>query len=151
MAIIKCPNCGHVVSDKADRCPNCGSYLQQPVNQFQNQQGYQQLNGYQQQGYQSQANYSQPQRNFQPSVCPKTWMVESILVTLFCCLPFGIVGIVNASKVSSKFASGLYDEAQMASKNAGRFTSIGFWCGLVGIIIYVILAILAGAASVFNS
>lgn len=25
---------------------------------------------------------------------PKTWLVESILVTLFCCLPFGIVGIV---------------------------------------------------------
>ena len=36
---------------------------------------------------------------------PKTWLVESILVTLFCCLPFGIAGIVNASKVES---SGLF-------------------------------------------
>ena len=24
MAIIKCPECGHVVSDKAPFCPNCG-------------------------------------------------------------------------------------------------------------------------------
>lgn len=24
MAIIKCPECGHEVSDAADRCPNCG-------------------------------------------------------------------------------------------------------------------------------
>ena len=31
------------------------------------------------------------------NVQPKTWLVESILVTLFCCLPFGIVGIVNAA------------------------------------------------------
>lgn len=30
-------------------------------------------------------------------VCPKTWMAESILVTVFCCLPFGIAGIVFAS------------------------------------------------------
>lgn len=37
-------------------------------------------------------------------VCPKTWMAESILVTVFCCLPFGIAGIVFASKVSSLYA-----------------------------------------------
>ena len=34
------------------------------------------------------------------NVCPKTWMAESILVTILCCLPFGIIGIVNAAKVS---------------------------------------------------
>ena len=34
---------------------------------------------------------------------PKTWLVESILVTLFCCLPFGVVAIVNSSKVESHF------------------------------------------------
>lgn len=52
--------------------------------------------------------------------CPKTWMVESVLATIFCCLPFGIVGIINASKVSSLYASGRYDEAQQASKDAGK-------------------------------
>ena len=26
-------------------------------------------------------------------ICPKTWLVESILVTLFCCLPF-LAGVV---------------------------------------------------------
>ena len=24
MALIKCNNCGHVMSDRADFCPNCG-------------------------------------------------------------------------------------------------------------------------------
>ena len=34
-------------------------------------------------------------------IAPRTWLVESILITVLCCLPFGIVGIVYASKVSS--------------------------------------------------
>jgi len=39
--------------------------------------------------------------NFNNQKPPKSWLVESILVTLFCCLPFGIAGIVNASRVES--------------------------------------------------
>ncbi len=73
------------------------------------------------------------------NICPKTWMLESILVTLFCCLPFGIAGIVFASKVSSLHASGKYDEALQASKDAGKWTKIGFFVGIAGIIIYMII------------
>ena len=62
---------------------------------------------------------------------PKTWLVESILVTLFCCLPFGIAGIIFASRVESKFYSGDVLGAQQASADAGKWTKIGFWCGLV--------------------
>lgn len=56
------------------------------------------------------------------NTCPKTWMAESILVTIFCCLPFGIAGIVFAAKVSSLYAAGKYEEAEAASKNAGKWT-----------------------------
>lgn len=73
------------------------------------------------------------------NICPKTWMAESILVTLFCCLPFGIVGIVHASKVSSLYADGRYTEAQQASSNAKKWTKIGFFVGLAGVIIYLLL------------
>ena len=31
---------------------------------------------------------------------PKTWLVESIVATILCCLPFGFAGIVNASRWS---------------------------------------------------
>ena len=68
------------------------------------------------------------------NICPKTWMAESILVTIFCCLPFGIVGIINASKVSSLYAQGNYDEAQRASADAKKWTIIGLCVGFVGII-----------------
>ena len=59
--------------------------------------------------------------------CPKTWMAESILVTIFCCLPFGIAGIVFAAKVSSLYAAGQYEEAVEASNNAAKWTKIGFF------------------------
>ena len=72
-------------------------------------------------------------------VCPKTWMAESILVTVFCCLPFGIAGIVLASKVSSLYAAGNYEAALQASKDAGKWTKIGFIVGLVVIVLYLLV------------
>ena len=66
-------------------------------------------------------------------------MAESILVTIFCCLPFGIVGIINASKVSSLYAQGNYDEAQRASADAKKWTIIGLCVGFVCIITYLVV------------
>lgn len=73
------------------------------------------------------------------NVCPKTWMVESILVTILCCLPFGIAGIVFASKVSSLYAAGNYEAAQKASADAGKWTKIGFIVGIVVTVLYLII------------
>jgi hypothetical protein len=78
---------------------------------------------------------------------PKTWLVESILVTLFCCLPFGIVGIINAAKVESTFYSGDHNAANTASTNAKQWTSFGFWIGIIGVGLYFLL-IMAGVLSV---
>lgn len=62
---------------------------------------------------------------------PKNYLVESILVTIFCCLIFGIIGIVNASKVNSEYAAGNYEAALRASKDAKKWTLWGFIAGLV--------------------
>lgn len=77
---------------------------------------------------------------------PKTWLVESILVTFFCCLPFGIAGIVNASKVESLFYAGNIQGAKRASEEAKKWTLISFWLGFGSILIYFLLVI-AGIAS----
>lgn len=92
--------------------------------------------------------YQQEQTEISPML-PKTWMVESILVTI---LPFilcgnvlsliGIAAIVNASKVESLYNSGLYDRAQEASDNAARWTKITFWIA-IGAILVAIAAIIA--------
>lgn len=75
---------------------------------------------------------------------PKNWLVESILVTIFCCLPFGIVGIINASSVNTKFAAGDYAGAQQASADAGKWTKIGFFAGLVVGVLYIIFVVVLG-------
>jgi|SRR5690242_3753364 hypothetical protein len=89
----------------------------------------------------------QPQQE-QP-VRPKNWLLESILVTIFCCLPFGIVGIIFASQVNAKYDAGDYAGAMRASSDAGKWTKIGFF---VGIVVLILWAIIYGSAifSVFS-
>jgi hypothetical protein len=81
---------------------------------------------------------------------PKNWLAESILVTIFCCLPFGIVGIVNASQVNTKYAAGDYAGAERASKEAGKWTRIGFFIGIGLIALYIIGVVLGVATFSFN-
>lgn len=101
-------------------------------------------------GQQPQMPYTNTYGNIPP--CPKTWLVESILVTLFCCLPFGIIGIIKAANVSSNYNSGNYIQAEKDSKDAGKWTKLGFFISLIGGLIYllfifVLTALGVGAAS----
>ncbi len=75
-------------------------------------------------------------QNQNGQMCPKTWMVESILVTLFCCLPLGVVGLVNASKVEDRFRAGDVKGAQEASDKAKQFLLYG---AIAGVVMYVIV------------
>ena len=77
---------------------------------------------------------------------PKNWLVEAILVTLFCCMPFGIVGIIFAAQVNSKFAAGDYNAAVLASKDAEKFTKIGFWLGIAQAVICLWIFLFGGWA-----
>jgi hypothetical protein len=70
---------------------------------------------------------------------PKTWLAESILVTLFCCWPFGIPAIVNAAKVENRFYAGDIEGSMRASDAAKKWTLLSFWLGLAMIVLYIIL------------
>lgn len=72
---------------------------------------------------------------------PKNWLVESILATIFCCL-LGIVGIIFAAQVNSKWATGDYAGAQLSSKNAKTWTLIAFG---IGILQWILIALLYGS------
>ena len=77
---------------------------------------------------------------------PKNYLVESILVTIFCCLIFGIIGIVNAAKVNSEYEAGNYEGALAASKQAKTWTLWGFIIGLAGLVIVGFLYLVMGIA-----
>jgi hypothetical protein len=74
------------------------------------------------------------------------YLVWSILVTLFCCLPAGIVSIVYAAQVNGKLQAGDIAGAQEASKNAKTWCWVSAGVGL-GITLLYILVVAAGVLS----
>jgi len=73
-------------------------------------------------------------------------LVKAILVTLFCCLPLGVVSIIFAAQVDGKVSSGDIAGAQNASNQANLFANIGLGIGLVGTIAYIALMVVAAVA-----
>ncbi|MCC7504599.1 MAG: CD225/dispanin family protein [Saprospiraceae bacterium] len=82
---------------------------------------------------------------------PKNWLIESILVTLFCCLPFGIAGIVFASRVESRYYAGDLDGAEYNAREAAKWTKIGFFVGLSGVLHYFLFIFFAAFFGLANS
>jgi len=59
------------------------------------------------------------------------YLWQSIVVTFLCCLPFGIVSIVNAAKVNTLIAQGNLQDAQKASDKARIWAWWAFGVGMV--------------------
>lgn len=72
---------------------------------------------------------------------PKTWLVWSILFTIFCCFIPGIVAIVYSSKVSSRYFAGDIEGAKRASESAEIWIIISFVLGVIVNTLYLPLSI----------
>ena len=107
-----CSKCGTENDDNAFKCVQCGEVLQR----------------------------------VEPTRAPSSEHVPShlapaILVTLLCCLPFGIVAIVFAAQVNGKLQAGDYEGALRASNNAKTWCWVSFGAGLVIVLFGIISAI----------
>ena len=80
---------------------------------------------------------------------PKNWLVEAILVTLFCCLPFGIVAIINAANVNTKWAAGDFEGAEHSAAEAKKWVKYSVIVGAIVIVAYIIFMITAGVGAVW--
>ena len=91
-----------------------------------------------------------PEGSVSPSgvVKPKDYLVESILVTLFCCMIFGILGIVYSVQANSAFSSGNITAANEFSAKAKQWVTYGFWCGIAVVGVYAILALMGALSSI---
>lgn len=58
------------------------------------------------------------------------YLVQAILVTLFCCMPTGVAAIIYSSQVNSKLAIGDWHGAEEASAKARLWCWISFWAGV---------------------
>ncbi len=110
-----CKNCGQEIPDGVRFCTHCGTDQQ----------------------YDSQS-VSRPAYDGQR---PPAYLVLSILVTLACCVPFGIVGIVYASKVDPAWNAGNYEDARTFSRKARNWSVWGIVISCFWWVLYIILLI----------
>lgn len=124
-----CPKCGKELdaSRVMKFCPYCGSDISRSVG---SETGHPEREVMQQ----KRNEISQPS---QPDNKIKNYLVESILVTLFCCLPLGIAGIVYASKVDGLVQRGQYGEAQEMADKAKQFSIIGAVIGAIAVLVMI--------------
>ena len=78
---------------------------------------------------------------------PPNYLVWAILTTLFCCLPFGIVSIVYAARVDSKYNAGDMAGSLEASSNAKKWAIISVLVAVGLMVLWFLLAIAAGSSS----
>ena len=106
---ICCQSCGAENDSNAQRCVKCGRSLPQSL---------------------------QPAQKSVGNV--PTHLAEAIVVTLLCCLPFGIVAIVYAAQVNTKLQAGNYAGALEASNMAKTWCWVSFGVGLLLCVIYAL-------------
>ena len=72
---------------------------------------------------------------------PDNFLVWAILSTVLCCLPFGIVSCVYASKVDNLYSQGKYKESQQASLDAKKWAKIAAIVGVAVVVLYILLMV----------
>jgi hypothetical protein len=75
-----------------------------------------------------------------PATVPN-YLVQGILVTICCCVPFGIPAIVYAAQVNGKLAAGDVGGAIECSRKARMWSWIGFGVGVAGALAYLLAAV----------
>lgn len=117
-----CKNCGSQIEDGSVQCPQCHANLEDAPSGAAPVTPAQEIPNY---------------------------LVQSILVTIFCCLPFGIAAIVFAAQVNSKLSVGDYAGAMESSRKAKMFSWWAFGLGLGVQLLWLLLSVIGaiGAGS----
>ncbi|KAJ8049452.1 Proline-rich transmembrane protein 1 [Holothuria leucospilota] len=80
----------------------------------------------------------------------KDYFGLALFVTLCCCLPFGIVGLVKSNQVKTRVASGDQQGALEASASAKQWSYAGLTFGLIAYAIVTVLQIVLIANGYYN-
>ena len=118
---VSCQNCGTANPLNAIYCRRCGVKLAQMVKD------------------------KSPQPIQQPAVSRpvtpaarqdiSTNMVTSVICTLFCCLPVGLVAIFYSTRAQRRLEEGDYEAAKAAAETASNWNKAAFAAGIIFILI----------------
>lgn len=75
---------------------------------------------------------------------PSTWLIWSVLVTVFCCFIPGIIAIIFSSMVSSRYYSGDIEGARRASRAAEAWIIVSVVLGVVAATLYIPFMLIGG-------
>ena len=135
-----CKKCGKQIDDSAFFCEHCGAD-QRPAAQpqFNEPAPMPQFDmpAEPQQGY-------QPVFNTAPDSAPvkgTAYLIWSIVVTLFCCLPLGIPAIVFAAKIDNCNAQG---DFAGAAENARKAKNFCIWGAVASAVVYLLYIVFIG-------
>jgi predicted secreted protein len=126
-----CKNCGTFLEDNVRFCPKCGVQIEKTIEEqpfIENPYAYKQ----------------EPQ---QKPPMPNTYLWQSIVVTIVCCLVLGIPAIVYATQVETKYSAGDYEGAFRSSKYAKNFCIWSLVSSVIIGIFYFILALVGVVGS----
>ena len=123
-----CTNCGATNPDNVKTCKSCGNALDNPF----------------------QASRGPGAGDVVPGQKPPNNLAFAIVVTLCCCLPFGIPAIVYAAQVDGKWSGGDYAGAVASSNSAKMWCWISLALGLVGMVVYMGLGVIGALAEKGN-
>ncbi len=110
-----CRKCGVINADTDLYCAQCGATLE-PAKQA-----------------------------FKPTKSIPNHLALAILVTISCCVPFGILAIIYAAQVNPRIMEGDYAAAMDASKKAAIWCWIGFGVGLAVLLPFFVFVVLRTA------
>lgn len=138
---MNCIKCYQEIPEGSKFCPHCGAEQPDTASAANTDAQYQDTytSDYQNTQYQTPPAY---QSSYEPEK-PINWvpyLVLSIITTVCCCLPFGVVGIVYATKINSAMNAGNYEEAQKSAKTAKIWIIVA---AAVGVIANIIVAVMA--------
>lgn len=74
---------------------------------------------------------TEPRPVDEPQPKPSSYLVLSIIATVLCCTPAGIVALICSARVNSLYNAGQYTMAQKASETAQTWIAVSIVIGLI--------------------
>jgi hypothetical protein len=93
--------------------------------------------------------WTSPPASGAPASVPN-YLIPAI-ISLFCCLPLGIVGVIFAAQVNGKVAAGDMSGALDSSKKAKMFSYIAIGLGVAGWVCYLLFWVVIGGISIIGN
>jgi ABC-type Fe3+ transport system permease subunit len=85
-----------------------------------------------------------------PKVNVPNYLAQAILCAIFCCVPFGIVGIVYAAQVNGHLGRGDLAAAQVASRKARTWCWVSFGVGVLALLLLFVFGVIGELASQYG-